>query len=61
VNVEQASKWATWEPTRPENGEGRRRWGIERRVPSGPTGVVTMACLEEETAGNTGSPGGAAA
>src|SRR6516162_7820604 len=30
VNAEQASKRAMWEPTRLNNGEGRRRWGSER-------------------------------
>ena len=29
VNVEQASKGMTWEPTRLLIGEGRRRWGTE--------------------------------
>ena len=29
VNVEQASKGMTWEPTRLYIGEGRRRWGNE--------------------------------
>src|SRR5258708_27818308 len=29
VNVEQASKGLTWKPTRPQNGEGRSRWGNE--------------------------------
>lgn len=29
VNVEQASKGLTWEPTRLSIGEGRSRWGME--------------------------------
>jgi len=28
VNVEQASKRVMWKPTRLNNGEGRRPWGI---------------------------------
>src|SRR5215210_1240406 len=32
VNAEQASKELTWEPTRHEIGEGRRRWRTGKRV-----------------------------
>jgi len=32
---------------------------IERQESDGPTGVMTTACLKEETMGNTGSPDGA--
>jgi len=37
------------------------RGRIERQESDGPTGVVTTACLKEETMGNTGSPDGAKA
>jgi len=33
VNAEQASKGLTWEPTRRENGEGRRHWGTGGHTP----------------------------
>jgi hypothetical protein len=32
VNAEQASKEVMWEPTRPTYGEGRRRWGVGKRL-----------------------------
>jgi hypothetical protein len=33
VNAEQAPKGLMWEPTRRENGEGRRHWGIGGHTP----------------------------
>jgi hypothetical protein len=33
VNAEQASKGGMWEPTRRENGEGRRHWGTGGHTP----------------------------
>ena len=33
VNAEQAPKGLTWEPTRRENGEGRRHWGSGGHTP----------------------------
>jgi hypothetical protein len=55
VNAEQASKSATWEPTRHTIGEGRR-WGVHASWPCrqearvtrllSPTGVMAMACLQ---------------
>ncbi len=33
VNAEQASKSLMWEPTRRENGEGRRHWGTGGHTP----------------------------
>jgi len=57
VNAEQASKRAMWEPTRLKYGEGRSPGGMkERRALRGPTGVLALACTEEEIARNTGSP-----
>jgi len=52
-----------WEPTRLNYGEGRR-WLEEvpetgrATDPAGPTGVVAMACMQEESTSNTGNPGG---
>ena len=37
VNAEQASKGLTWEPTRRENGEGRRHWGTGGHTPRSDT------------------------
>jgi hypothetical protein len=61
VNAEQASKRVTWEPTRLENGEGRCLRETLSERPEEPTGVVATACVQEETTGNTGNPGGAGA
>ena len=61
VNAEQASKRVTWESTRLRNGEGRCLREILSEGPEEPTGVVAMACVQEEMAGNTGNPGGAGA
>ena len=56
VNVEQASKRAMWKPTRLNNGEGRRPWDIRAMSGSmGSTGVMTMACMKEESISKTGS------
>ena len=33
----------SWEPTRHNNGEGRRCWSTERKAISGPAGVVATA------------------
>jgi hypothetical protein len=64
VNVEQASKRVMRKPTRLNNGEGRRRGTVgllKRRTKRfgffDSAGVVTTACLKEETTRNTGSPG----
>jgi hypothetical protein len=62
VNAEQASKGVTWEPTRRENGEGRRHWGTGGRTPAKryepvvPPGYLATACLYTEIRRNTGSP-----
>jgi len=62
VNAEQASKGVTWEPTRRENGEGRRHWGTgghtpaKRYEPVVPPGYLATACLYTEIRRNTGSP-----
>ena len=62
VNAEQASKRATWEPTRRKNGEGRRHWGTGGRTPAKryepvvPPGYLATACLYTEIRRNTGSP-----
>jgi hypothetical protein len=64
VNVEQASKRVMRKPTRLNNGEGRRRKTVglrkrrtERLRLSDSAGVMTTACLKEDTTRNTGSPG----
>jgi len=58
VNAEKTSKRAMREPTRPTDGEGRRWSSNERQDSTGPAGVVAMACVKEESTGNTGSPNG---
>ena len=59
MNAEQASKRVMQEPTRLSFGEGRRRWGMRTtRAPSGPAGVVAMACMHTGERRNTGSPVG---
>ena len=58
VNAEQTSKRAMREPTCRTDGEGRRRSSYGRHGSTGPAGVVAMACVKEESTGNTGSPGG---
>ena len=59
VNVEQASKRAMRGPTHLRNGEGRSRRGKRAtRAPLGTRRVVTLARMEEEEGGNTGSPAG---
>ena len=62
VNAEQTSKRAMREPTCRTDGEGRR-WSSERATQgsTGPAGVVAMACMQEESTGNTGSPRGESA
>ena len=61
MNAEQASKGVTWEPTRRENGEGRRHWGTGGRTPAKryepvvPPGYLATACLYTEIRRNTGS------
>ncbi len=47
-------KGVTWEPTRRENGEGRRPWGMgvtprEATGTSGPTGVMATACPQRRS------------
>ena len=64
MNVEQASKWVMWEPTRLNNGEGRRR-EVQASRPRrgkceairlrGPAGVMATACLHGDQR-NTGNP-----
>ena len=44
------------EPTCQTDGEGRRESSNERQVSIGPAGVLAMACVEEESTGNTGNP-----
>jgi hypothetical protein len=58
VNVEQASKNLTWEPTRQGDGEGRCRGVLGERntLTHDSTGVMTTACLHTEIARNTGDP-----
>jgi hypothetical protein len=58
VNAEQASKRAMREPTYRTDREGRRRSSNERHGSTGPAGVLAMACMEADSTGNTGSPGG---
>ena len=59
MNAEQASKRVIQEPTRLIFGEGRRRWGRRAtRAPSGPAGVLAMACMHTGERCNTGSPVG---
>jgi hypothetical protein len=58
VNAEQTSKRAMREPTHRTDGEGRRQSSHERHGSTGPAGVLAMACMEGESAGNTGSPPG---
>ncbi len=45
-----------WKPTWLNYREGRRQRGGRAMAPVGSTGVVAMACIEEEIASNTGSP-----
>jgi hypothetical protein len=47
MNTEQASKVRSWEPTRHNNGEGRRSCGFERPGRKNPTGVVVTARMGE--------------
>jgi hypothetical protein len=61
VNAEQTSKRAMREPTCRTDGEGRRWPSDERRRSTGAAGVGAMACVQEESTGNTGSPHGESA
>ena len=66
VNAEQAPKGLMWEPTRRENGEGRRHWWIggdprEATLTSDPTGVVAMACLQRRSDATREAPNGGGA
>src|SRR3954451_16723441 len=61
VNAEQAPKGLTWEPTRRENGEGRRHWGIGGHTPRSDTNQwshrgIGDGMSAEEIQRNTGSP-----
>jgi len=59
VNAEQASKSAMWEPTRLNDGEGRRPCAsASDRRHRGPTGVMASACMKGEIGRNTGSLSG---
>ena len=58
MNVEQASKTITQEPTRPISWKAEAGGGYERIGPTRPAGVVTTACMHKGTRRNTGSPSG---
>ena len=56
MNVEQVSKMGMWKPTCGYTGKADSAGEASEIATSKSTGIVAMACMEEEDRRNTGNP-----